>query len=169
MSTNSFPTSKEKALAKKARPKSVLKDTLPTPRFRGMASTLHMHTATSPGKWQPWTLGSVIASVPFLLGYAIWWVFITQELFLRILGGLRFAARFSASWPYFKPKNVIFQTWPRRNYYDKNSNKKGSLDFQKSRSPRGRLVASLRLLKNHYEFAYGISLSFLLIWNWNDN
>ena len=45
MSTNSFPTPKEKALAKKARPKSVLKDTLPTPRFRGMASTLHMHTA----------------------------------------------------------------------------------------------------------------------------
>ena len=40
MSTNSFPTPKEKALAKKVRPKSVLKDTLPTPRFRGMASTL---------------------------------------------------------------------------------------------------------------------------------
>ena len=53
MSTNSFPTPKEKALAKKVRPKSVLKDTLPTPRFRGMASTLHMHTATSPEKWQP--------------------------------------------------------------------------------------------------------------------
>ena len=58
MSTNSFPTPKEKALAKKARPKSVVKDTLPTPRFRGMASTSHMHTATSPGQWQQWTLGS---------------------------------------------------------------------------------------------------------------
>ena len=65
MSTNSFPTPKEKAPTKKARPKSVLKDTLPTPRFRGMASTLHMHTATSLGQWQPWTLGSVIASAPF--------------------------------------------------------------------------------------------------------
>ena len=40
-----------------------------------------------------------------------------------------------------------FQTWPLRNYLDKNSNKK---DFLKA------------FLNSH------TSLSFLLIWNWND-
>ena len=91
MSTNSFLTPKEKAPAKKARPKSVLKDTIPTPRFRGIASTSHMHTATSPRQWQPWTLVSVIESAPFRLGYAIWWVSVTRGVLLRILGGLGFA------------------------------------------------------------------------------
>ena len=52
---------------------------------------------------------------------------------------------------YFRPKNVIFptrfQTWPLRKHLDKNSNKK---DFLKA------------FLNSH------TSLSFLLIWNWND-
>ena len=61
------------------------------------------------------------------------------------------AARFSKCWGYFWPKNVIFptrfQTWPPRNYLDKNSNKK---DFLKA------------FLNSH------TSLSFLFIWNRND-
>ena len=62
----------------------------------------------------------------------------------------------SKSWPYFRRKkchfsdpkiHTSFQTWPLTNYLDKSSDKN---DFLKS-------------ISNSY-----ISLSFLLIWNWND-
>ena len=67
------------------------------------------------------------------------------------------APRYSKSWAYiyFRPKNVIFptrfQTWPlRKHLHKKKEKKERKKDFLKA------------FLNSH------TSLSFLLIWNWND-
>ena len=73
------------------------------------------------------------------------------------------AARFSKSWPDFRPKNVIFQT----RFQTRPLN---SIPVFRP-GLKAEIMSSLLSLERKYSHIFSnshISLSFLLIWNWND-